>query len=214
MSRVYWKLVAILLWASLWSAIGWGQSRVGGSLSPDGAEVQIDLPAKFHLQNRGGSDGKGLCVFASLKHASIWQYVPATENVFEYMFTQPGGGWPAKVDKVIAAVCKQKGIEVPAYIQYQGKDLSVLELALKTGRMPCVTYSYSPSGRYGGKRIAHMVNLVHMDSQWVGVLDNNFPGSIEWIETRIFIRVFTGGNNNGWAVIFLNPGPPPPPRSR
>jgi hypothetical protein len=39
--------------------------------------------------------------------------------------------------------------------------IALLRLAVKTGRMPGVTCSLSPGGRYCGARIAHMVSLVH-----------------------------------------------------
>lgn len=190
------------------------EAKVGGNIAPDGREIQVDLPSRFHLKNRGGSDGAGLCVFASLKHASIWQNVSATENIFEYMFSRPGGGWPEKVDKMIDSLCKEKGFKKPEYIQYQGRDLSLLKTALKSGRMACITYNYSPTGRYGGSRIAHMVNCCHLDDKWAGILDNNFPGSIEWMDLDTFVKVWTGGRGNGWAIVFLDPGPPPPPHNK
>jgi len=194
----------------------WSQAKkahVGGPVNSEGVEVQVELPPKFHLKNRGGSDGAGLCVFASLKHASIWQQVEQTVNIFEYMFTRPGGGWPEKVDKVIEIMCKEKGVPVPDYVQYQGRDVDFLMKALTTGRMVGVTYAYSPTGRYGGRKVAHMVNLVHADGTWFAILDNNFPGTIEWMDRAAFLRAWTGGGGNGWAVVFLNPSPPPVPRA-
>lgn len=186
----------------------------GQSLTaPDGTEPQIELPKQFHLRNRGGTDGAGLCVWCSLQHAAIMQDVRMLHTIFEWHWKYPGGGWPDRVDKDIAVICKQQGVSVPDYVQYQGRDVNLIKLALKTGRMPCVTYAYSPTGRYGGKKIAHMVNLVHLDDRWCCVLDNNYPGQPEWFEASKFVEVFTGGRGNGWAVIFLNPGPPPSPRN-
>ena len=75
-------------------------ATVSGPVAPDGTEAQCDLPREFHVRNRGGSDGAGLCVFASIKHAAIWQDVGPLKNIFEWMFTRPGGGWPEKVDQV------------------------------------------------------------------------------------------------------------------
>src|SRR4051812_43190599 len=134
-------------------------ATVGGPVAPNGTEIACDLPKDLQVKNRGGSDGAGLCVFASLKHSSQWQNIDATRSIFEWMFNHPGGGWPEKVDQVIAQICKEKGSPRPDYIQVQGKDLAILKLASKTGRMPAVTYSVSPTGRYGGRTIAHMVSL-------------------------------------------------------
>lgn len=209
------RLILLLLFAWLFPAWEcWPESRVGGTVTPDGKEIQIDLPSRFHLKNRGGSDGAGLCVFASLQHASIWQHVVSTEKIFEFMFSRPGGGWPEKVDRMIEQCCKEKGLAKPSYVQYQGKDLELLKVALKSGRMASITYNYSPTGRYGGARIAHMVSLVHLDDKWAGILDNNFPGSIEWMDVEKTFPSVWCGRGNGWAVVLLDPGPPPPPRNK
>jgi len=42
------------------------------------------------------------------------------------------------------------------------------------------------------------------------ILDNNYPGTIEWMTEDQFRRAYTG-LGGGWAVILLAPGPPPPP---
>lgn len=186
-------------------------ASVGGFTAPNGKEIQCHLDERFHLKNRGGSDGAGLCVFASLKHGSIFQHVRQTEDIFEFMFTRPGGGYPSKVDKIISLLCESKKVELPDYLQIESRDLEILKLACKTGRMPGVTYGFSPTGRYNGQRIAHMVSLCHADDDWFGILDNNYPRSIEWMDPNTFLRVYTSGGGNGWSVIFLDPGPPPAP---
>jgi hypothetical protein len=190
-------------------------ASVGGKIAPDGkTEIQIDLPGSQHLKNLGGSDGAGLCVFTSISHCARWAHVALLENFRDYMTKYPGGGWPAKVDQYIAKIAAEKGIPVPEYIQLEGgrEQLDALKFALKTGRMIGVTYSFSPTGRYNGRRIAHMVNLVHLDGTTACVLDNNFPGetTYEWMTVEEFIRTFTGGRA-GWAVILLDAGPPPLP---
>lgn len=189
-------------------------AKVGGRTGPDGTELACDLPGSLHLKNRGGSDGAGLCVFASLKHSAQYQNVDPLKGIFEFMFTRPGGGYPSKVDKVIKDMCAAQGVAVPPYIQYEGTDLTLLKLACKTGRMPGVTYSFSPTGRYGGARIAHMVSLPHADDKHFVVLDNNYPGAeaYEWMTPDEFRKTWTGGRQ-GWAVILLAPPPPPPPRN-
>ena len=187
-------------------------ASVGGFTTPGGKDAACPLPREFHLQNRGGSDGAGLCVFCSIQHAAQWASVPELEDFFRWMWNKPGGGYPSKVDKMIAQKCREQNKPVPAYIQVEGKDLSPLILASKTGRMSSITYGWSPTGRYNGRRIPHMVSLVHADGEWFGILDNNYPGTIEWMNQSEFKKsYFEGGNGNGWAVILLEPGPPPPP---
>jgi len=91
----------------------------------------------------------------------------------------------------------------PAY-----HDPTILKLALKTGRMPSVTYDgHDP--HYNGS-IAHMVNLIYLDDQEACILDNNFIDELVWMSAREFFERWTG--DGGWAVILLAPPPPPPPQ--
>jgi hypothetical protein len=120
---------------------------------------------------------------------------------------------------MIAQICQEKGAPVPLYIQVEGGDLEVLQAACRTGRMPGVTYSYSPTGRYGGARISHMVSLVHADERHFVILDNNYPGSAghedtyEWLSPQEFHKTYTGGGG-GWCVVLLEASPPPPPHNQ
>jgi hypothetical protein len=191
-------------------------AKVGGKLAPDGkTEIQIDLPGNLHRRNTA-SRGLGLCVFTSIHHAALWQDIPLLQEFPKYLIDKgiPGGGYPDKVSSLIARIAKEKGVPEPDYIQVEGHDLEILKLACRTGRMPCVTYSFSPTGRYGGQRIAHMVNIAHGDDAFFAVLDNNFPGAAayEWMSPDEFRRTYTGGRS-GWSVVFLSPGPPPPPKN-
>lgn len=187
-------------------------ASVGGFTTPSGKDAACPLPEEFHLTNRGGSDGLGLCVFCSIQHCAVWASVPELEDMFPWMWNKPGGGYPSKVDKMIAQKCKEIGKPVPAYVQIEGQDLTPIRLACKTGRMVGVTYGISPTGRYRGQRISHMVNVVHADDEWFGVLDNNYPKSVEWMTEAEFKRsYYRGGSGSGWAFILLEPGPPPPP---
>src|SRR5262249_48702223 len=122
-------------------------------VSPAGVEAVCDLPVTEHLKNRGGNDrtrdnprgepgkGYGLCVFSSLEVSARWQSVRERHGLPEWMTRRPGGGYPEKLDRMIAAYCREKGVAVPAYVQHTGGDESFLDLAVKTDRLPCVTYA-------------------------------------------------------------------------
>lgn len=190
-------------------------AQVGGRIAPNGAtQIHCDLPGQFHIKNVGGSDGAGLCVFTSCEHSGWWQNIRQLHGFQDWMKRKPGGGWPEKVDKMLKEYCQEQGLPVPPYIQVEGKDLEILKLACRTGRMPAVTYSRSPTGRYGGGRIAHMVSLPHADDQWFAVLDNNYIGEdqYEWMSPREFEEANLG--SAVWSVIFLGPPPPPVPRNK
>jgi len=193
-----------------------GAASVGsGKVSPDGkTEVACDLPDNLQRHNINGTDGKGQCVWASIMHAARWQHVACLEDLLDWMKKRTGGGWPARVSQLLPVKAKEAGVQCPPFIQVESDDIEVLKLACRCGRMPGVTYNYSPTpGRYSG-RIPHMVSLVHADDRWFVVLDNNFPGSdkLQWMDPSTAKGVFTGGaGQKFWAVVLLDPPPPPPP---
>ncbi len=206
--------------APRWLAVLWlyliplgPPAHVGGPIHPDGSEVQIDLPRERHQGNRAGVDGAGLCVFTSIAMAADWAHELALVDFAEYMTRYPGGGYPQKVTECITRRCRELNQPEPPYLQIQGNDLELIALAVERGHMACVTYGLSPTGRYNGRRIAHMVNVVAAragpERHWA-ILDNNFPGSIEWMSEAAFHQAYTA-LGEGWAVILLAPGPPPCP---
>jgi hypothetical protein len=190
--------------------LGLVAAQVGGNVSPDGTEIHCDLPGGLHQKNTGGSDGAGLCVYASARHAGRWQNNELFEKVFDWMRKHPGGSYPEKFKRTLEQCAQELSLPVPPWVQVQGGDLEILKAACKSGRMPGVTYSFSPTGRYGGGRISHMVSLAHADDKWFCVLDNNYPGAdkYEWMSPAEFSRTYAPG----WAVILLTPPPPPPPK--
>jgi hypothetical protein len=214
MDRLTSLLAAVLVAAS-----------VGGTRAPDGTEIHVDMPPELQMHNTGGSDGprgpgsgSGLCVFTSTEHAGIWQGIDSLKGFQKWMTHYPGGGTPDKLAKMIKRRCAELNIPEPVYIQVEGWDPDILKAACKGGRMPCITYAQSPTGRYGGARIAHMVNLVHFDERGnVAILDNNYPCSAkkpnnyEWMDAATFKRVHSMGG--AWSVVFFEPGPPPLPRN-
>jgi hypothetical protein len=177
-------------------------------ISPSGTRATCDLPISQHKKNVGGSDGAGLCVYTSAWHAALWQRLEAIYAFREWMRRRPGGSWPEKFDKTLKQFCAETGVAIPDYVQHTGGDVAVLELALKTGRIVSVTYS----GRddFYRSRVAHMVNLVHLDSKEACIVDNNRPGSFVWMSREAFISRWRdmGG---GWCFVFLAPPPPPYP---
>lgn len=183
--------------------------------SPDGVKAVIDLPTARHIKNVGGSDGAGLCVFTSVQHSADWQNVRTLDGFREWMRRRPGGGWPQKLDEMLAQFCRERGVSVPQYIQHTGGDESFLELALQTDRFPAVTYAGMDDfyrDRFNRPaQIAHMVNVAHLDDKWAAIIDNNRPGVWVWMSRRDFLTRWRA-NDGGWAVVLLD-APPPPHRA-
>lgn len=179
----------------------------GGPVAPDGStEVQIDFPNHQKLENCGGRDGAGLCVFTSINHSARWQNERRLERFQEQMRAERGGGWPGKVDAMIS-----KYADGTQYLQYVGRDLAVLKAVLRSGRSPAVTYAGDDKVFYR-HRVYHMVNLLHLDEKWCAILDNNFVGErqILWMTPAQFAERYNWPAD-GWMVALLAPPPPPVP---
>jgi len=171
----------------------------------DGTEIDVDLPVSQHVKNFGApGDGKGLCVFASMTMAARWHNVPPLSDIIHKI--NEGGGWPGKVDEIF----RQYAPDIK-YVQYEGADPSILDKALSDDRPACVTYGYGE--RYGMKTIYHMVLLVHIDARSAVILDNNFPGTYEWMSRAEFLKRWVHPSGKGWAYVMLLPPPPPVPHN-
>lgn len=185
---------------------------LGGSIAPDGSTpLQIDFPLTQHIPNIGSHvDGAGMCVMSSIEMAGRWQNLEQVRGLRNWCATKPGGGYPSKVDKQLKEYSQAQKINTPEYVQYEGKELDLLKLALKTGRFPAVTYSGRDKVRYSGT-IAHMVCLAHLDDKWAAIWDNNgTAGELIWMTPEEFKARWTN-DSNGWAFVWLAPPPPPVP---
>lgn len=180
-----------------------------GKVGPDGrTEITCDLPQSEKKRNIGGRDGSGLCVFSSCEWAGRYQNDRDLFNFQTQMKSELGGGWPEKVDQMLKKYCPNV-----RYVQNTNGDLEILKAAIRSNRMPCITYC-GKDLHYGGRSVAHMVNLVHIDDQWAAISDNNFveDSEILWMSIEDFKDRFNGGGG-GWSIVFLQAGPPPPPRN-
>jgi hypothetical protein len=204
MTRPLFVLVALL-----GPAVAFGKFEpTKGPTSPDGtATVTTDLPAELRKANISAR-GLGCCVFRSGDHAARLQGVEALYGWPEWMVSKgiAGGGYPEKVDKLLPQIAKDRGLPVPAYAQHVGGNAEWLELALKTGRMVCVTYD----GRddFYRSSIAHMVNLVYLDADRACILDNNRVTVYVWMTRAEFLSRWKG-TGGGWAWCLLEPPPAP-----
>lgn len=192
-----------------------------GGRTHAGENLDVDLPEAEHITNIGSHvDGLGMCVMSSIEMSFRWAGVEEMRGLRDWCAREPGGGYPAKVDKQIAAFCRSRGIPVPKYVQYEGPDPGpVIEAALKSGRMAAITYGWSP--RYKDEDgviltyIAHMTNCVKFSGRFAAVLDNNFPGEgrYEWMDREELVRRCKFPQSSGWVFVALNPPPPPSPRN-
>jgi hypothetical protein len=200
-------LIALILASPLRA----GDSEVSNGPIHDGTEVSIDIPLRHRQQNTGGTDGSGLCVFATLQMAAWWQGITELDDLFAYMKTQPGGGWPERVDRIL----KQRAPHLE-YIQYEDKDPApLIEAAIKTGRPVCSTYGYGDFYHdAAGNRapISHWILIVHFDANWAAIVDNNDSAHVTWIKRDEFLRRAVHPSGKAWLAVLMPVPPPPVPK--
>ncbi len=208
------RALSLLLLAAI---VGVASPASVGPTAPDGTRPLVDMPGHLYQRNIDSPAGsrQGCCVFRSTSNAAFWQNVRELLGFPEWLRTKrlPGGGSPSNFGPRLKAMCKERGVPEPPYVMVTAMDLGFLRAALASRRMVVITYSGpSLTGRYAREKIAHMVNLVHIDGKWAGIMDNNDPyfgdGKIEWMTIAEFQRVCAPG----WAICLLSPPPPPDPK--
>jgi hypothetical protein len=184
--------------------------QLGDTHPPDGSTIQIDFPIERDMRNIGSRvDGAGMCVTTSAEMSADWCGLLELKGFRDWCARFPGGADMEKFDRQLKQFCKEKKIEIPNYLFYQGRDPEVLELALRSGRMPAISYGGQDGVQYRGP-IAHMNNLVHFKNGWAGVYDNNYdPRRRIWLPEREFLARWAMGRSLGWAIVWLDPPPPP-----
>jgi hypothetical protein len=219
MRRLFLSLVAVPL--LLLPALGGpNDSHVNGP-AYDGQEVTCDLPAEQHIKNIGSHrDGAGMCVMSSVEMAARWDGLEDYRGLRDWCANEPGGAYPEKVEDQLRRYARTIGLSEPLYFQYTGDNPEpLLELIDRTGRMACFAYGYSP--RYGGGAINHMVCGARYAGRYAVVLDNNFPGTYEWMSPDELVRRMkmaagAGGRpvrNPAWIFAWLEAPPPPVPHN-
>lgn len=221
---VYRKLAAfVALMALATGLLAFDTTKV--PVSPDGVRAAIDAPNTIHMQNTGGTDGAGLCVFTSVTVAAKWQNLPTMYGFRKFAEGRPGGSWPEGLERDLKLYEKRQGIKLPPYVQHTGGDEAFLDLCVATRRMPGITYA-GLDGWYDSG-IAHMVNLSHLDPNRGAIIDNNRAGSWVWGTRKQIVNRWKGKDDNGrpilvpvspvrwvpvgggWAFVWLTPPPPP-----
>lgn len=176
------------------------------SASPVGdSEPAVDLlamPQQLRPRNIA-SRGLGCCTFRSAEYLARWQEVPQLYGLPEWMKSKgiAGGGYPTKQAEMVRRISEDRQMAVPLFVQYEGRDPAIIELALATGRPVGVTWQAN-----------HMLCCVHLDESRAAIVDNNDPHRVQWFSREVFLRKWTQGGG-GWAFILLQSPPPPPPRS-
>ncbi len=135
----------------------------------------VNIPPALRQSNWGG----GSCVHACIVSLFRWQ---ARYNTADYWRRTYIGGEKSHLLKL---KLDRNGIR---YAYVTNGDVRFLEWACSTRRGCAITV-------LGGK---HMVTLVHLDSKWAAILDNNSVSKFIWVPRGSLIAEWKA--SMGWAV--------------
>lgn len=168
-----------------------------------GVTANAPIPAPQHFRNEAGSDGSGLCVYASNVIDGVYQDVPELRagkdsDLWKYVKGRPGGSYPEKFENDLKAV----GVET-AWFQFEGSSDEALAIIrhYNSQGLP-VGVTMNTGALYNYQPIHHMVSLVHIDDDLACIVDNNDPGKYHWMPRAEFAKRFMDGSK-GWFVVIL-----------
>jgi hypothetical protein len=166
---------------------------LGGIVSPDGQTHSVLWTETIDWPHNIASAGLGCCSFRALDYCARLQDEEALVGLPEKMVHDhiPGGGYPEKVDRVIA-----KYAPSAHYWNDTSGDTRILTAAWRSQRPVCIDYSgHDP--HYQGS-IAHCVTLIAYDPDhdWTAILDNNYPkiDQIVWMSRKALKQRWHGWN--------------------
>ncbi len=150
----------------------------------------VNVPYDLRQENWLGRQREGSCTWATTISLLRWQ---GRYRKADWVRKNRGDGeWPEHM----ATGLDSAGIR---YAYTTEGDVEFLEWACRTRRGCGITVK-------GG---AHMVALVHLDSQWAAILDNNDIEKFIWVPRDALIAEWRA--SHGWAVAVLyTPCPPLP----
>ena len=143
----------------------------------------VDVPPALRTSNWGG----GSCVHASTVHLLHWQ--GQHELAAWWRGAYRGGEHASRLHKRLDAARLRYAYTVHG-------DVAFLEWAIRTRRGAGITYFPN-----------HAVNLVHLDAEWAGILDNNRVDEIIWIPRAEFLARWKAYGGWAWTLVY---DPPPP----
>lgn len=165
--------------------------------SPRVSDVpQANVPYKLREKNYMG----GSCSYASVITLLRWQ---GQYKLAGYVRARCAGGTNPEV---LNAALDECGIRYAS--TWGRKNVAFLEWACKSRRGAAIGILGNGGDPYQAE---HMLNLVHLDAKWAGILDNNNTSQIAWMPREQFLRHWIASGS--WAVVpVYSPAPPLPKR--
>lgn len=210
----------------------WGPQQAGGSSAKsvvngrayDGETLTCDFPPSLWMANIGSKvDRAGMCVTTSVEMVARYLGLDFMRGFRDWCAKEPGGCYPDKLEDQLKRYCKLKGVPVPPYVNFTGKNPADLLAQLDAAGLP-YAHQYDECPRYASARnprgkIAHMVFGVKHSGRYAVVVDNNEIGGVDGKSGKIFEWMACGemirrmeASGSDWIFAFLVPPPPPSPR--
>jgi hypothetical protein len=176
------RLFAILVLCISLTGCEINQSKIPLILVPSVVKQErpvVNIPLALRQENWIGSQREGSCVHATMISLMRWQ---GRYNLANYWRkTYDSGEW---LDDLAVKFDREK----VRYAYTEKGDVKFLEWACGTRRGCGITVQ-------GG---SHMVALVHLDSKWACLLDNNNVSKYKWVPREALIAEWKA--SYGWAV--------------
>lgn len=191
------RIVKAIIRRKLLAAATTAATTLSGLTSFGGELPQVNVPVQLRQENytRGGS-----CAFASMITLLRWQGRTELADWMRKHYAE--GTYAEHYDYLM----DKAGVKFAS--TWGRQDVELLRWACKTRRGACI-------GIYGADndphKVLHMVNLVHLDDKYAGILDNNSTEKIIWMDANVFVDYWI--KCGSWAVVPLySPAPPLPAR--
>lgn len=150
----------------------------------------VNIPLGLRQENWLGKQGEGSCVWASTVSLLRWQ---GRYNAADWVRENCGDG-----QSVGSHVYQMEKIGL-RYAFITNGNVKFLEWCCRTRRGAGVVVM-------GG---VHMVNLVHLDSQWACILDNNNVSRYYWVPREKFLSEWRTSGGLAFTVVYSPAAPMP-----
>lgn len=186
------QTACLLLCVSLVGCDSMEAKRVRALPAPPPEAPQVSIPAPLHQKNWRGPLKQGSCVYASLTTHSRWQ------NNFElarWCEQQGDGEYGERLKKKLDAIGVRHASTEQASVEF-------LDWCASTRRGCILWWKPSHCCTFAGYVVRNGVT-------YCAVLDNNYPGEIEYHERSQFVRLWAGYGGFGLVVLGAPASPLP-----
>lgn len=197
-------LAIILLWLAVPAfAVGQEELITPHPTLPDGRQANAPFRPE-HRQKNWSTFGAGNCVVASCcQNAKFFNHSEWARTFYDLTQGVPGGHYPEKLERLLKdAARKHSDLR---WEQWSGQgEVGHQKLLEWSARGFPIGITWGTGKNYGYRPIAHMVSLVHADSTYWMIADNNFIEEFSTVPAPEGRRRWAMGSDE-WGVVLIPP---------